>query len=54
MDYLSRGFKSVLGGQADGSTEGPSGAETVSFINQKLCKLFRVYIIFVKSMIWFD
>lgn len=29
MDYLSRGFKSVLGGQADGSTEGPSGAETI-------------------------
>ena len=30
MDYFSRGFKSVLGGQEEGK-EGPSGAETVSW-----------------------
>jgi len=32
MDYLSRGFKSVLGSQGE-STEGPSGSETV----ERLC-----------------
>ena len=35
MDYFSRGFKSVLGGQEDGK-EGPSGAETVRSL-QNFC-----------------
>ena len=54
MDYL-RGFKSVLGGQGE-TTDGPSGADTVSYYDKKFyCFIphLNSWILYVQTAVTF-